>query len=92
MTEKYTCICGVTGFLEDYPKHLEVCNGTGEQPEGKMEVMKPCPWCGKTDDLKIETTGPTFKVRCKDIKCGYEFVSLSREQAIWNWNNRQENK
>ena len=56
------------------------------------ENMKPCPWCGQTDKLEIETSNTEFVwVTC--TRCGIlgPQHGCTRELAIGCWNSRMRN-
>lgn len=67
-----------------------------EQENLKMEELRPCPWCDKSDkqvynhnwSSKMGDWEFYWGVRC--IDCGVEVRAQTKELAIQKWNRRIE--
>ena len=60
-----------------------------------MAKLKPCPFCGKPAQLKIEKHTPCgldFTPQCTDTACAGRLTKKfpSKEVAIYRWNRRAE--
>jgi len=61
-----------------------------------MMELKPCPFCGKEAQMRVERHFPSgfdYTPRCSDPSCAGRIAKkwLSRETAEYAWNRRADN-
>jgi hypothetical protein len=56
---------------------------------GKVEELKPCPFCGKTPELSSDTFG-SWEIQCSNADCNFgpNFCGDSRLLVLEAWNRR----
>lgn len=80
-------------------KRLEVLTETTKRiksPSGEMAELKPCPYCGKKAEMKVDKHpchGFDYTPRCSDPSCAGRLTKkwASKEKAIYAWNRRADN-